>query len=369
MRLSGIRAAGYVAVMSRRLLLAVVVLLPVIAATSHAASSTISPCRQVSSPAWSPDGSQIVFYGRRWPPPKGHAVAGNILRAFCVMNADGTNLGPLDHTVCSEHCPDLPWQIAWPAADELVALRGEDVLKFAPGSEPKSIATVNDMKFSLDPAADRLAAGPNYGPCAFCAGPVTTISLATGKVVGTAGGKTVENTSPSLSPDGKKVAFERSASDDSGREFGIWKAYANGRGLKQLAKSGDKPMWSPVAGEIAYVWWSGKTVALRLVPASGRKSRILVPGSVENVFGWSPDGRYVAFETGTGTFGRLAVVDVTTGKLRRLLRLYYSPLAVWKPDSTELLAYSSTTSGGKCWTLTRVPIDGSTPTIVESCNS
>ncbi|HET7353727.1 MAG TPA: hypothetical protein VFJ11_06730 [Gaiellaceae bacterium] len=56
--------------MFRRVLLAAIVPLSLVAATSHGASSTtISPCRQVSVPTWSPDGQQIAFYGKRWPPP------------------------------------------------------------------------------------------------------------------------------------------------------------------------------------------------------------------------------------------------------------------------------------------------------------
>jgi Tol biopolymer transport system component len=113
---------------------------------------------------------------------------------------------------------------------------------------------------------------------------------------------------------------------------------------------------------------AGKTVALRLVSASGGKSRALVPGGVQNMFGWSPDGRYIAFETGSGTFGKLAVVDATTGTVRQLLQLSYAPTSVWSPDTSELLAYSLAKSQ-KCWSLSRVPVDGSAPTLISSCNS
>jgi hypothetical protein len=80
---------------------------------------------------------------------------------------------------------------------------------------------------------------------------------------------------------------------------------------------------------------------------------------VQNVFGWSPspDGRSIAFETGSGTFGKLAVVDATTGTVRQLLQLSYAPTAVWSPHSSELLAYGLAKSQ-KCWSLSRVPVDG-----------
>jgi Tol biopolymer transport system component len=87
------------------------------------------------------------------------------------------------------------------------------------------------------------------------------------------------------------------------------------------------------------------------------------------VFGWSPDGKSIAFETGTGSTGKLAVVDVATGKVRTLIKPRYSPTAaVWKPDSSELLA-TSMAAAKTCPSLYRVPVDGSTPTKISSCTS
>ena len=121
-------------------------------------------------------------------------------------------------------------------------------------------------------------------------------------------------------------------------------------------------------GKIAYVAFAGKSVALRLVSAGGGKSRALVPRNVENVFGWSPDGKSIAFETGHGSIGKLAVVDVATGKVRSLLQLYYAPTAAWSSDSSELLA-NTVPKTQKCWSTWRVPADGSKPTLISSCSS
>ena len=70
---------------------------------------------------------------------------------------------------------------------------------------------------------------------------------------------------------------------------------------------------------------AAELVELGLVSPGGGKSRVLVPRNVQNVFGWSPDGKSIAFETGTGSTGKLAVVDVATGKVRSLIKLRYSP--------------------------------------------
>jgi hypothetical protein len=356
--------------MFRGVLIASVVLLAFVAATSSASSTTISPCRQVSNPIWSPDGTQIAFYGKRWPPPaKGHRNPNDILQALCTANADGTNAQPLRYTVCSEKCNDPPYQIAWLPSGELVYLVDGDLFRLAPGQKPKRFARVNSPSFATDPGGNRLAAGFGFPGCLSCGGPVTVLNVPSGHVVGKVGGKKVDNVYPSLSPDGKQVVFERDAADDSSRTFGIWSAKANGKGLRHLVREGFQPQWSPAAGgKIAFRGYVGKVESLRLVSPTGRGVRTLVPRGVLNVFGWSPDGKSIAFEMGSGTFGKLAVVDVATGKVRQLLKLYYAPTAAWKPDSSELLAYSLAKSQ-KCWSLTRVPVDGLSPTVISSCNS
>jgi Tol biopolymer transport system component len=138
----------------------------------------------------------------------------------------------------------------------------------------------------------------------------------------------------------------------------------DGSHLRQLAKVGQRPLWAPAGGKVAYVAPTGKSVALRLVSAGGGTSRALVPRNVATVFGWSPDGKSIAFEMG---LGRLAVVDVATGKVRSLLQLHYAPTADWSPDSSELLA-NTVPKTQRCWSTWRVPVDGSTPTRISSCS-
>jgi Tol biopolymer transport system component len=354
--------------MFRRVLVASVVLLAFVAATSRASSTSISPCRQVSQPIWSPDGTQIAYYGRRWPPPaKAHRNPNSILQALCTANADGTNVQPLRYTVCSERCADPPDLIVW-LQSGILYLRGGAIFRIVPRSRPQKIARINAVSVVTNPTGTRIAAEKYWPSCLTCAAPVTILDAQSGAVVGKVGGKKLDNVNPSLAPDGTKVVFERYASNESGKTFGIWTAKTNGSNLRRLVKAGQQPLWSPAGGKVAYVAPAGTSVALRLISAAGGKSRALVPHNVENVFGWSPDGHYIAFETGTGSVGKLAVVDVATGKVRTLLQLHYAPAAAWAPDSTELVA-NSVPKTQKCWSTWRVPVDGSKPTLISSCTS
>ena len=340
--------------------------------SAAAATTSVSPCSRVIQPTWSPDGTQIAYYGTRWPPPAHpHRNSNDILQALCTANADGTNVQPVRYTVCSERCPDAPVPIVW-LQGGILYLQGGDIFRIAPGSKPRRIARPSAVSMVTNPAGTRIATDLFYSGCLSCAGPVTILDAQSGAVVGSVGGKKLENINPSLSPDGTKVAFERNASDDSGKTFGIWTANVDGSRLRQLVKVGQQPLWSPAGGKVAYVAPSGKSVALRLILAGGGKSRALVP-RVSTVFGWSPDGKSIAVELGGETLGKLAVVDIATGKVRTLLQLPYWPTAVWSPDSSELLVNTVTkinrvTGTAKCWATWRVPVDGTTPTQISTCS-
>jgi WD40 repeat protein len=335
-------------------------------------SSQVSPCGSLNLPVtWSPSGKQIAWYGYRWPlPPLHHRPASiSVLRAICVSDADGKHLRPLRYTVCSEHCTrdlgDGVGQLYW--AEPKLLLYGNDsgIFTIPAGRKPKLLTRRGAPEpFVADAAGDRVAVGI-IPSCTSCVGPVTVLDVSSGRLVGEVGGKKLANTEPSLSPNGTQVVFARFAK--SGLPKGIWTADADGTNLQRLEPSGDNPLWSPAGNRIAYQTRAG---TLHLVAPQGGASTTLVrngPGTV-SVFGWSPDGRRIAI---SDSKRRLAVVNVATGKVRKLLQLHlpYSASSVaWSPDSRQLLvvwrppAHSGCPSG-----LWRVPIDGAKPRLVHGC--
>jgi WD40 repeat protein len=104
------------------------------------------------------------------------------------------------------------------------------------------------------------------------------------------------------------------------------------------------------------------------VAPQGGASTTLPRDGPGTVFGWSPDGRWIAFPDSKG---RLAVVDVATRKVRRLLKLrlpYDASSVAWSPDSRELLAVWRPPAHTSCPSgLWRVPLDGAKPRLVHGC--
>lgn len=345
---------------------------------SHAAvksnAKAVSPCGTVNAPAWSPDGTQVAWFGYRWPrPANGHATgAYNILRAFCTSNADGTNLHPIPKTTCGEKCPnnlgDPPGQLNWVSANLLVYGSDDGVHTITVGHTPRALARTGPVQYSLDAQGDRLATNDYAEGCVSCRGPVRVFSVPSGAVVGTAGGTKLFNYAPSLSPDGSQVVFVRQAPTDSGQPA-IWTASADGSHLKRLEQHGTNPVWSPAGALIAYSAPTGPgTTALRLVAPQGGKSRVLLRSGPGELFGWSPDGKYIAFPAGRN----LAVVNVATGKVRTLLKPrhpFSSSSAAWSPDSQQLLVLvERPPTKSKCPSgLWRVPLAGGKPHLVHTC--
>ncbi len=366
-----------IAVVGSALLIALAVGWGVGAAAKAEAKQVVSPCGTADIPAWSPDGKQIAWYGHRWPlPPLHHrSAATSVLRAFCVSDADGKNVRPLRNTVCSEHCSgawvNQPCQIDWVRPGLLVYQNDAGIYTIALDQKPQLLSNKTGApgeRFSTDAAGDLIAGGSPA--CPHCSGPVKILSLPTGAVVGVVGGTKLDNTDPSLSPDGKQVVFARNPAVDAGQTpGGIWTAAVDGSHLHRLVQRGANPLWSPAGNRIAYF---GPTLspqaALRLVAPQGGVSTTLLRSGVGTLFGWSPDGRLIAFADSSE---KLAVIDVATRKVRKLpvqFHGYTSSSVAWSPDSQQLLVVWKPPAHSKCPTgLWQIPANGAKPRLVHGC--
>jgi Tol biopolymer transport system component len=116
------------------------------------------------------------------------------------------------------------------------------------------------------------------------------------------------------SPDGRVLAYFENTPNSH-----IWVVPAAGGDPRQVtgeAASDYTPRWSPDGREIAFVSMRDKDSELRVVPATGGKSRLLSRGAVAT-FGWvawSPDGRWVFFEASRAGGRRLWRVPAAGGE-------------------------------------------------------
>jgi hypothetical protein len=347
------------------------------AAVAGSGSAQGSPaCSSTNLPVWSPDSTQIAFVGKHLGHPLG-------VRAICVATADGKNAAPLSHTTCTRRCGldliDSPTQLYW--VQPKLLLYGDDfrIFTIPVGGQPKYLGKQPGSfeQFSVDSAGDRVAAGHTVCPQPQCAGPVTVLSVPSGGLVGGIGGKKLDNVTPSISPDGKQVVFVRYHPGDSFRSLGIWTASADGSQLRQLERAGESPLWSPAGGKIAYLRGTAPNwPALLLVSPQGGKSTTLIRGApcptvgrcrsngVMALFGWSPDGSRIAFESSRQ---RLEVVDVASRQMHSVFKLRFAPSVAWSPDSQELLVKTQPQRNNRCATLWRVPAGGGTKQLLRRC--
>lgn len=237
------------------------------------------------SPAWSPDGSQIVFASEE--------TSG--FRALFVINVDGTSLRQLTDGSGNDFSP------AWSPDGTQIAFgtyrqetgNGDIYLMNADGSNQRALTT--------HPGFDG---------------------------------------EPVWSPDGSRIAFY---SDRNGQRD-IYVMDADGANLAQLTNSPasqQDPVWSPDGSRIAYHAWDENGIGdIYMMNADGSEPVQLTDGPTSNHSpAWSPDGTRIAYASELNDQTDIYVVDVQnpSEKIRVTWHtgLDYNP--IWTADGAWIL--------------------------------
>lgn len=170
--------------------------------------------------------------------------------------------------------------------------------------------------------------------------------------------------SAAVSPDGRRVVY--SVEGWGGTVSGLWLANRDGTDAHVIltGTGGIDLAWSPDGRQIAFA-----NAGLNVMNADGTGLRKLEGGISHALFfpmAWSPDGRMIAVqaledvkvEPGKGDLAYLEparrniqVVDVGTGKARRLLPEHGNYDPAWSPDSRQLVFMSVRSGRPEVWVM------------------
>jgi TolB protein len=167
-------------------------------------------------------------------------------------------------------------------------------------------------------------------------------------------GSLTEQSSPTFSPDGHRVAFI----SPSPKTPQIYTMNIDGSDIQQLTPSvagvrsyRTGPDWSPDGTKIAYEQQNGD-FQIWMINIADKKMRKLTSVGENEDPSWAPDSRHVVIATTRNRAKYLFVLDTKTGRMRQLTHLDGARLAAWSPflGGDTFLATSATVAS--------VPVSG-----------
>lgn len=216
---------------------------------------------------------------------------------------------------------------------------------------------------ATDAAGAEVAWGSSIG--AGYHNPMYVKQISKGRARAVADSRRFVSQDPTLSPDGRRVAYDREICRPMslcGGDAGIWVSPVGGGRPSRIATHGDLPEWSPDGRWIDYEGGHGNLV---LVAPNGKRRTTLRYARPADKLGiesaWSPNSEKIAV-----WLRALSIFDPATG-LRHTLS-FPTPKRLagfsWAPDSTTLLVATD----GSCPTLWSVSAAGlARHVILRSC--
>jgi Tol biopolymer transport system component len=264
-------------------------------------------------PAWSPDGSVIVFLSDR---------DGLSLR---VMNPDGSD----DHRI-----PWLPANSSYsfsPDWSHVAAhVDGQLVVERLDGSDRRSVGAAAYLaKPSWSPDGTRVTF---MAPGAIS----NQLDVVVASIDGSDTHRIAAGVQPAWAPTGERIAYLAGGYGS----YELHLANADGSGDVRLTSGGgySQPSWSPDGTRLAVVHVEPREDGSTLEIVGDNGARLGEFHVTPTDYAWSPRGDEIAYSSGTGVW----IVDVASGRKRRLAHFGY--LVAWSPDARQL----AFTAGGEC---------------------
>ncbi len=128
------------------------------------------------------------------------------------------------------------------------------------------------------------------------------------------------------------------------------------RQLTDNASESLRPAWSPDGAKIAFQRSdNGDAFQIYVMDANGQNVRRVSAGNVDDRHpSWSPDGKTIAVDSGTSTQREIWLIDVASTRRTQLTRVgANASFPSWSPDGTRLAFYEYRGGAADLWTIGR----------------